>query len=200
MTHITYGSIRSRVALRKWSRATGLVVYLTSVNGYAIDMVKTCAPAVVTFEHIIAKYEGTRLGRQELLGDILDSAEGALWTRDMLEAARDGARSEYVRIVVAVDPAVSANVSSALTGIVVAGRGFDGRAYVLAALSGRFSPDGWARVAVGACAFCGTSFAPQRSTARFCSSRCRTAAHRSSHVCNAARARRATRGTLDNQD
>jgi hypothetical protein len=47
-----------------------------------------------------------------------------------------------------------------------------------------------------ACAFCGTSFAPQRSTARFCSSRCRTAAHRSSHVCNAVRAARATRGAL----
>src|SRR5262249_13083223 len=151
MTHITYGSIRSRVALRKWSRATGLVVYLTSVNGYAIDMVKTCAPAVVTFEHIIAKYKGTRLGRQELMGDILDSSEGALWTRDMLEAARDGARSEYVRIVVAVDPAVSANVSSALTGIVVAAaRGHDGRGYVLADLTGRFSPDGWARVSVDA--------------------------------------------------
>ena len=87
-------------------------------------------------------------------------------------------------------------MSGSLTGIVVAARGFDGRAYVLADLSGRFSPDGWARVAVGACAFCGTSFAPQRSTARFCSSRCRTAAHRSSHVCNAARARRATPGTL----
>src|SRR5262249_27247041 len=53
-------------------------------------------------KHIIAKYEGTRLGRQELMGDILDSSEGAPWTRDMLEAARDGARSEYVRIVVAV--------------------------------------------------------------------------------------------------
>jgi len=50
-------------------------------------------------KHIIAKYEGTRLGRQELMGDILDSSEGAPWTRDMLEAARDGARSEYVRIV-----------------------------------------------------------------------------------------------------
>jgi len=101
-------------------------------------------------KHIIAKYEGTRLGRQELMGDILDSSEGAPWTRDMLEAARDGARSEYVRIVVAVDPAVSANVSSALTGIVVAARGHDGRGYVLADLTGRFSPDGWARVAVDA--------------------------------------------------
>src|SRR5262249_4676132 len=77
------------------------------------------------FEHIIAKYKGTRLGRQELMGDILDSSEGALWTRDMLEAARDTTRSEYVRVVVAVDPAVSANVSSALTGIVVASPVFD---------------------------------------------------------------------------
>jgi len=106
------------------------------------------APAF--FDHIISKYQGTRLGRQELMGDILDSAEGALWTRDMLEAARDGQRSQYVRTVVAVDPAVSANVSSALTGIVVAARGYDQRAYVLADLSGRYSPDAWARAAINA--------------------------------------------------
>jgi phage terminase large subunit-like protein len=52
--------------------------------------------------------------------------------------------------VVGVDPAVSANASSALTGIVVAAKGHDQRAYVLADLSGRYSPDGWARVAIGA--------------------------------------------------
>jgi phage terminase large subunit-like protein len=106
------------------------------------------APAF--FEHIIAKYKGTRLGRQELEGDILEEAEGALWTREMVEQARDGRRSEFLRVVVGVDPAVSANASSALTGIVVAAKGHDQRAYVLADLSGRYSPDGWARVAIGA--------------------------------------------------
>jgi phage terminase large subunit-like protein len=44
------------------------------------------------FDSIIKKYEGTRLGRQELMGDILEEAEGALWSRDMVEAARDGRR------------------------------------------------------------------------------------------------------------
>lgn len=63
------------------------------------------------FEHIISKYRGTRLGRQELMGDILEEAEGALWTREMVEQARDGRRSQYVRTVVAVDPAVSANAT-----------------------------------------------------------------------------------------
>jgi phage terminase large subunit-like protein len=106
------------------------------------------APAF--FEHIIAKYKGTRLGRQELEGDILEEAEGALWTREMVEQACDGRRSEFLRVVVGVDPAVSANASSALTGIVVAAKGHDQRAYVLADLSGRYSPDGWARVAIGA--------------------------------------------------
>jgi phage terminase large subunit-like protein len=102
------------------------------------------------FEHIIKKYEGTRLGRQELLGDILEEAEGALWTRQMVEQARDGRTSSFVRVVVAIDPAVSATASSSLTGIVVAARGHDQRGYVLADLSGRYSPDSWARVAVGA--------------------------------------------------
>lgn len=102
------------------------------------------------YSHIIAKYEGTRLGRQELLGDLLEEAEGALWTREMVEAARDGRISPLARIVVAIDPAVSANASSSLTGIVVAARGHDQRGYVLADLSGRYTPDGWARVAVGA--------------------------------------------------
>jgi phage terminase large subunit-like protein len=61
------------------------------------------APAF--FEHIISKYRGTRLGRQELMGDILEKAEGALWTREMVEKARDGHNSP-LRVVVAVDPAV----------------------------------------------------------------------------------------------
>jgi phage terminase large subunit-like protein len=106
------------------------------------------APAF--FEHIISKYRGTRLGRQELMGDILEEAEGALWTRDMVDAARDGRRSQSLRVVVAVDPAVTDTASSSLTGIVVAALGFDQRGYVLADLSGRYSPHEWATVAVNA--------------------------------------------------
>jgi phage terminase large subunit-like protein len=130
--------------LRELVRAPNCVVTRATTYANRLNLDPTF------FDHIIAKYKGTRLGRQELMGDILDSAEGALWTRDMLEAAHDGQRSQYLRTVVAVDPAVSANVSSALTGIVVAARGADQRGYVLADLSGRYSPDGWARAAIDA--------------------------------------------------
>jgi phage terminase large subunit-like protein len=102
------------------------------------------------FETIISKYQGTRLGRQELMADILEEAEGAMWTRLMVEQSRDGRKSPYLRVVVAVDPAVSATASSALTGIIVAALGVDKRGYVIADLSGRYKPDEWARVVVNA--------------------------------------------------
>lgn len=102
------------------------------------------------FANIVAKYEGTRLGRQELDAELLDEAEGALWSRDMIEAARIAEAPEMKRIVVAIDPAVTSNEQSDETGIVVAGRGVDDRGYVLADYSGRFTPDGWASRAVRA--------------------------------------------------
>jgi phage terminase large subunit-like protein len=97
------------------------------------------------FDKIIHKYEGTRLGMQELLGKLIEEAEGALWTREVVDASHDHQHSDLARVVVGVDPAVSATATSALTGIVVCGRGIDGRGYVLEDLSGRYSPDGWAR-------------------------------------------------------
>lgn len=99
---------------------------------------------------IVKKYEGTRLGRQELAGELLEEAEGALWNREMIERARlKGQLPEFKRIVVAVDPAVTAKAESNLTGIVAAALGADGRGYVLADSSGRYSPDQWARKAIG---------------------------------------------------
>lgn len=99
------------------------------------------APAF--FEQIITKYEGTRLGRQELGGEYLDDVPGALWTRAMFDDRRPA--PDMRRVVVAVDPAVTATEDSDETGIVVAGLGVDGRGYVLADRSCRLSPDGWAR-------------------------------------------------------
>jgi phage terminase large subunit-like protein len=98
---------------------------------------------------IVKKYEGTRLGRQELAGELLEEAEGALWNRNMIERARvTNALPAMKRIVVAVDPAVTAKAESNLTGIVAAGLGVDGRGYILADSSDRYSPDAWARKAV----------------------------------------------------
>lgn len=102
------------------------------------------------FREIIAPYEGTRLGRQEISGDLLEDTPGALWTLDQIEALRLGQAPELARIVVAVDPAVSSHEDSNENGIVVAGRSLDGAGYVLADLSLVSSPDRWARRAVGA--------------------------------------------------
>ncbi len=99
---------------------------------------------------VTAKYDGTRLGRQELSGEILDGADGALWTRDMFDrrAVPDGV---FDRVVVAVDPPVSSGARADECGIVVVGANLDGprqmwRATVLADVSHKTSgPNDWAR-------------------------------------------------------
>lgn len=94
------------------------------------------------------KYEGTRLGRQELEAELLEEAEGALWTRSQVEACHVKQPPEMLRVVVAIDPAVTETEESAETGIVVAGLGMDRRGYVLADVSGRRSPAAWTAKAI----------------------------------------------------
>ena len=97
-----------------------------------------------------ATYEGTRLGRQELYAEILDEASGALWNRTLLascEVEPDDV-PDLNRIVVSIDPAVSANAESDMTGIVVAGVDINGKAYVLADHTDRCSPQEWAAKAI----------------------------------------------------
>ncbi|MEQ8396516.1 terminase family protein [Thalassobaculum sp.] len=98
-------------------------------------------------DQILARYAGTRLGRQEIDGEFLAEIPGALWTRTLIEAARaaPGAVPDLARIIVAVDPAVTSGSDSDETGIVVAGVDREGRFWVLEDLSGRVSPDLWAR-------------------------------------------------------
>jgi phage terminase large subunit-like protein len=97
------------------------------------------------YESIVKQYEGTRLGQQELLAELLDDNPGALFRRDDIEKGRVREAPPLVRIVVAVDPAVSSGEASNETGIVVAGLGVDAHAYVLADVSGRLTPYEWAR-------------------------------------------------------
>lgn len=106
------------------------------------------APAF--FADIITKYEGTRLGRQELLAEVLDDVPGALWTRARIDAHRVEKAPDLVRVVIGVDPAGSASEDADETGIVVAGRGVDAHGYTLADLSCRLSPEGWGRRVVNA--------------------------------------------------
>jgi phage terminase large subunit-like protein len=103
------------------------------------------ASALADFERI---YGGTRIGRQELEGELLEEAEGALWSRAQIEALRVREHPELVRIVVAIDPSVTATETSDECGIVACGLGADGHGYVLQDLSGRFPPDQWAHRAV----------------------------------------------------
>jgi phage terminase large subunit-like protein len=107
-------------------------------------------------EEVRARYAGTRLGRQELDGVLVDTAEDALWTPAMIEAGRVGAVPDLDRIVVAVDPPVTGHAGSDACGIVVAGavtRGpvQDWHAFVLADESvSAAGPAAWARAAIRA--------------------------------------------------
>ena len=103
------------------------------------------------FDQVIRKYEGTRLGRQELNAEILDDVPGALWTRALLEELRwpvGKSMPDLSRVVVAIDPAVTSGEEADETGIIVAGRDYDGRGYVLDDRSGRYAPFAWAREAI----------------------------------------------------
>jgi predicted phage terminase large subunit-like protein len=99
---------------------------------------------------IKARYEGTRLGRQELNAEVLSDTPGALWQRDWIDRDRVSVVPELRRVVVAIDPAASSGEGADETGIVVAGVAGNGHAYVLADMSGRFAPHDWAARAVAA--------------------------------------------------
>jgi predicted phage terminase large subunit-like protein len=99
-------------------------------------------------EAIVTRYEGTRIGRQELLGEDLDDNPAALWQRGEIDANRRHVLPELVRVVVAVDPAVTAGEEADETGIIVVGLGADGHGYVLDDRSMRGSPDAWGREVV----------------------------------------------------
>ncbi len=105
---------------------------------------------------ILKRYEGTRLGRQELMAEIIDDVPGALWTRANLETNRILPDRETMKVVlpqweelvVAVDPSITSTEDSDETGIVVAGRAIDKCGYVVEDLSMRGTPGEWAEAAV----------------------------------------------------
>lgn len=99
-------------------------------------------------DRVVKKYENTTLGQQELHGELIDDNPRALWKRQQIEDARKSSFPQLVRVVVAIDPAVTANKDSDETGIIVAGVDGSGDGWVLddATLIG--SPDEWAKQAV----------------------------------------------------
>ena len=94
------------------------------------------------------RYEGTRLGRQELYAEVLTDNPGALWSYDMFNYMKE--IPQLSRVVVAIDPAVTSNDKSDETGIIVAGRDKQGFGYVLDDYTCRKSPNEWATIAIRA--------------------------------------------------
>ncbi|MFC7705006.1 DNA-packaging protein [Plastorhodobacter daqingensis] len=128
----------------------------STVSTHAATEANRAWLAASFLEEVRNRYAGTRLGRQELDGELLEDAEGALWTSAGLEAGRVDRAPRLGRVVVAVDPPVTGHNGSDECGIVVAGVVTDGppadwKAYVLedASVTGK-SPAEWARAAIAA--------------------------------------------------
>lgn len=102
------------------------------------------------FAEILNKYEGSRLGRQELYAEILDDNPNALWSRIDIDACRVQSVPPLKRIVVAIDPATTSKEKSDDTGIIVAGIGEDNHWYVLEDRSTKATPQVWGTIAIDA--------------------------------------------------
>jgi phage terminase large subunit-like protein len=129
---------RNRPELRALLDMPGVAI----TRARSIDNRENLSPAF--FDGVVARYQGTRLGRQELDGEMLEDAEGALWNRASIEKNRVRQAPEMARIVVAVDPPVTAGKRSDACGIVAMGLGADGVAYVLEDRSAHgLTPEAW---------------------------------------------------------
>ena len=113
------------------------------------DNESNLAPAFLA--EMVRRYQGSVIGRQELLGELIEDEAQSLWRRQWIEDHRVKAAPELKRCVVALDPPVTATASSDACGIIVAALGVDNRAYVLAdrTLQGR-APQAWAQAALAA--------------------------------------------------
>ena len=142
-----------RIAVTTTPRAVPLVQRLVAQAAAGGEVAITRGTTSDNTEHlprrfidaIASEFGGTQLARQEIGGELLEDIEGALWTRSLLEEAREhGAVPEHARVVVAVDPPASAGGDEC--GIIVAALGVDGIARVLADASlGGAAPAEWAR-------------------------------------------------------
>lgn len=135
---------RNRDVIKELLKKRGKGVFLT--HGRTLENKGNLAPQII--EHLMERYAGTRLGRQELDAELLTDTTGALWQREALDKYRVECAPDMTRIIVAIDPAMSSGEDSDETGIIAAGRGIDGLIYVISDWSGRHTPDAWAQRAV----------------------------------------------------
>jgi predicted phage terminase large subunit-like protein len=142
-------------------RGHGLVRRLIDDPAVAQTLLRTMDNAgnlsAAALADLLDRYGGTTLGAQELEGAILNDADGALWKREQirygeapLRGGPGGLVPDYARIVIGVDPAVTAGEDADETGIIVAAKGADGRGYILDDLSGRLDHNEWRRRVIAA--------------------------------------------------
>lgn len=117
-----------------------------TTRGTTYDNAANLAPQ--WYAETLKKYEGTRLGRQELNAEVLGDTPGALWTLARLDATRVAVAPDLTRVCVAVDPSATSSETSAETGIIGAGVDADGEGFVLGDRSGKYSPAEWGETAV----------------------------------------------------
>jgi phage terminase large subunit-like protein len=119
-----------------------------TTRGSTLENASNLAPRFLAT--ILRKYQGTRLGRQEIEAEILDDTPGALWMRAVIESLRVKPNEvpQLTRIVVAIDPGASSNEDSNETGIVAVGLGANGHGYVLDDQSKVYKPHEWAAEAI----------------------------------------------------
>jgi phage terminase large subunit-like protein len=144
---------RPRQLVTTTPRPTLLIRRLVADAGTRVTRAATDANrdflSPVFFDQVIARYAGTLLGRQEILGEIIAERPDALWSRAAIEAGRVAAAPSLARIVVGVDPPATAKPGADACGIVAAGAAVDGTIYVLddGSVSG-LAPAGWGAKAV----------------------------------------------------
>lgn len=145
---------RPRQMVTTTPRPTALIRALLADPRTAITRMGTAENAAHLapgfLDTVVGRYAGTRLGRQELAGELIEDRPDALWNRAALEAAREDAAPEMTRIVVAVDPPASSRRTADACGLVAAGIDRDGLVHVLADESAQgLTPTAWGARAVG---------------------------------------------------
>jgi phage terminase large subunit-like protein len=145
--------LRPRQLVTTTPRPTALIKRLLSDPRTAVTRASTHANAAhlspAFIAEVIGRYAGTRLGRQEIDGEIIEDRADALWTRAAIEACRVAQAPPLMRVVVGVDPPASSREGADACGIVAAGISEGGMVYVLEdATASGLSPAGWAHRAI----------------------------------------------------
>jgi phage terminase large subunit-like protein len=145
--------VRPRQLITTTPRPISLIKRLIADPRTAVTRAPTQANAAFLspafLDEILARYAGTRLGRQEIDGEIIEDRPDGLWSRATIEAARVAAAPPLPRVVVGIDPPISSRPGSDACGIIAAGVSEDGIVYVLedATVAGT-APSGWAARAI----------------------------------------------------